>query len=61
MTGERDIVCQPLTASAFAPFGDVLEATGTPDKLMEEDIVRETYLGEGKGRYLKRRAIWRGF
>ncbi|MFC1822885.1 ABC transporter ATP-binding protein [Thermodesulfobacteriota bacterium] len=39
----------------------MVRASGTPDKLMEEDIVRETYLGEGKGQYLKRRAIWRGF
>lgn len=26
------IKTQPLTAKAFAPFGDVLEATGKPDK-----------------------------
>ena len=25
---------QPLTADAFAPFGDVLEATGKPDKII---------------------------
>lgn len=34
MTDDRDILCQPLTASAFAPFGDVLDATGTPDKII---------------------------
>ncbi len=34
MTGDRDIMCQPLTAKAFAPFGDVLDATGTPDKII---------------------------
>ena len=28
MTGLRQIVATPLSASAFAPFGDVLEATG---------------------------------
>ncbi|MEL6235777.1 MAG: ureidoglycolate lyase [Pseudomonadota bacterium] len=27
---------QPLTAAAFDPFGDVLEATGTPDRLINE-------------------------
>jgi ureidoglycolate lyase len=30
----RSIVLQPLTADAFAPFGDVLEATGEPDKII---------------------------
>ena len=34
MSETRDIVCQPLTAQAFAPFGDVLQATGTPDRLI---------------------------
>ena len=29
-----DIQCQPLTAEAFAPFGDVLECVGDPDKLI---------------------------
>ena len=29
-----DIFCQPLTAKAFAPFGDVLECAGEPDKLI---------------------------
>jgi ureidoglycolate lyase len=30
------ILAQPLTAAAFAPFGDVLEATGAPDKLINQ-------------------------
>lgn len=30
----RRIVLQPLTQAAFAPFGDVLEATGEPDKVI---------------------------
>jgi ureidoglycolate lyase len=30
----RRITLQPLTAKAFAPFGDVLEATGEPDKII---------------------------
>ena len=25
---------EPLTPQAFAPFGDVLQATGTPDRLI---------------------------
>lgn len=29
-----DIRCQPLTPSAFAPFGDVLDCAGEPDKLI---------------------------
>ncbi|WP_068112240.1 ureidoglycolate lyase [Tropicimonas marinistellae] len=29
---------QPLTAEAFAPFGDVLEAAGDPDKLINQGM-----------------------
>lgn len=29
-----EIACQPLTAEAFAPFGDVLECEGDPDKMI---------------------------
>jgi len=29
---------QPLTAAAFAPFGDVLDCTGTPDKLINQGL-----------------------
>jgi ureidoglycolate lyase len=29
-----DIRCQPLTAEAFEPFGDVFECAGDPDKLI---------------------------
>ena len=29
---------QPLTAQEFAPFGDVLEATGTPDKIINQGL-----------------------
>ncbi len=29
---------EPLTAAAFAPFGDVLEATGTPDKIINQGL-----------------------
>lgn len=34
----RTLVTEPLTAEAFAPFGDVLEATGTPDRLINQDM-----------------------
>lgn len=36
MTGP--IIAQPLTAQAFAPFGDVLAATGTPDRLINQGL-----------------------
>ena len=29
---------QPLTARAFAPFGDVLAATGAPDKIINQGL-----------------------
>ena len=32
------IVAQPLTANAFAPFGDVLEAGGDPDRLINAGL-----------------------
>ena len=32
----REIRTEPLTAEAFAPFGDVLEASGTPDKIINQ-------------------------
>ena len=34
----REIRTEPLTAEAFAPFGDVLEAAGTPDKLINQGL-----------------------
>ena len=30
------IIAAPLTAEAFAPFGDVIEATGAPDKIINQ-------------------------
>ncbi|MEL7212659.1 MAG: ureidoglycolate lyase [Pseudomonadota bacterium] len=32
------IVAQPLTAEAFAPFGDVLYCAGDPDKLINQGL-----------------------
>jgi ureidoglycolate lyase len=32
------IIAQPLTAAAFAPFGDVLDASGAPDKLINAGL-----------------------
>ena len=32
------IRAQPLTASAFAPFGDVLDCAGAPDKLINQGL-----------------------
>ncbi len=33
-----DIHAEPLTAEAFAPFGDVLEAEGAPDRLINQGL-----------------------
>ena len=40
MTGDRmtDILAEPLTSEAFAPFGDVLEASGSPDRLINQGL-----------------------
>lgn len=53
-------------ALKIADYGYVLDkgmikVAGQPEKLLSEDIVRETYLGEDKGKYMKRRRIWRGY
>lgn len=34
----RTITTEPLTAEAFAPFGDVLDAAGAPDKLINQGL-----------------------
>ncbi len=34
--------------------------SGTPAELLDEDKVRESYLGEGKGKYVARRKLWAG-
>ncbi|PTX05246.1 ureidoglycolate lyase [Pararhodobacter aggregans] len=34
----QTIRLQPLTAPAFAPFGDVLEARGAPDKIINQGL-----------------------
>ncbi|MDD8023216.1 MAG: ureidoglycolate lyase [Paracoccaceae bacterium] len=33
-----DIKAEPLTATAFAPFGDVLDANGAPDKIINAGL-----------------------
>ncbi len=35
---DRTIRTEPLTAEAFAPFGDVLEVKGAPDRLINQDL-----------------------
>lgn len=32
------VTATPLTSEAFAPYGDVLEATGTPDKIINAGL-----------------------
>ncbi|MDG1341277.1 MAG: ureidoglycolate lyase [Paracoccaceae bacterium] len=32
------IQCQPLTRDAFAPFGEVLECAGSPDKIINQGL-----------------------
>ena len=34
----RIITTEPLTAAAFAPFGDVLEVSGPPDKMINQGL-----------------------
>lgn len=34
----QHIQTKPLTAAAFAPFGDVLEAAGAPDKMINQGL-----------------------
>ena len=34
----QEIVTQPLTSTAFAPFGDILEAKGTADKIINQGL-----------------------
>ena len=35
-----DLTCEPLTAAAFAPFGDVLSTDGAHDKLINAGLCR---------------------
>ncbi|WP_170334093.1 ureidoglycolate lyase [Ruegeria arenilitoris] len=32
----RQIVIEPISAEAFAPFGDVIDTSGTPDKIINQ-------------------------
>ena len=38
MIGAERIVAAPLTAAAFVPFGDVLEASGAPDRVINRGL-----------------------
>ncbi|GAB4382447.1 ureidoglycolate lyase [Albidovulum sp.] len=48
------IQAEPLSATAFAPFGDVLEAAGSPDRIINEGLCRRFHdrarLDFGSGR-----------
>ena len=34
----REIAIEPLTQAAFAPFGDVLDTAGAPDKMINQGL-----------------------
>ncbi|WP_439528412.1 ureidoglycolate lyase [Pannonibacter sp.] len=34
----RQVTAQPLTAEAFSPYGDVLDTTGDPDRLINQGL-----------------------
>ncbi|MBQ2262321.1 MAG: ureidoglycolate lyase [Loktanella sp.] len=34
----KDIIARPLTAAAFAPFGDVLNCNGAPDRIINAGL-----------------------
>lgn len=34
----REISCAPLTSEAFAPFGDVLDCAGSPDRMINAGL-----------------------
>lgn len=34
----REIVIEPMDAAAFAPFGDLLEVAGAPDKIINQGL-----------------------
>ncbi|WP_158966489.1 ureidoglycolate lyase [Chachezhania sediminis] len=38
MSDDRQIRAQPITAEAFAPFGDLIEAAGDPDKIINQGL-----------------------
>lgn len=44
----RRIVIEPISAEAFAPFGDVIDTSGTPDKIINQGLC---------GRYHDRAAL----
>ncbi|MGB1575675.1 MAG: ureidoglycolate lyase, partial [Paracoccaceae bacterium] len=33
-----EIIIEPLTKEAFAPFGEIIEAAGTPDKIINQGM-----------------------
>lgn len=34
----RDIAIEPISAEAFAPFGDLIEAAGAPDRIINQGL-----------------------
>jgi len=55
-------VRQAMTISqkGFVLEKGMIVMSGSPQELLEEDKVKESYLGEGKGLYVARRKLWAG-
>lgn len=54
---DREIVIRPLTKDAFLPFGDILEASGEPDKVINQgfcgryhDLAKLDFVASGEDR-----------
>ncbi|MFC1821914.1 ABC transporter ATP-binding protein [Thermodesulfobacteriota bacterium] len=54
-----------MVSLKIANFAYIMEngrmrLSGSPDKILQDEDVREFYLGEGKGRYVSRKDRWKG-
>jgi len=54
-----------MVSMKIADFAYIMEngrmrLSGTPEKILKDQDVREFYLGEGKGRYVSRKDRWKG-
>ncbi len=49
-----------ISHNGFVLEKGMIVMSGTPQQLLAEDKVKESYLGEGKGQYVARRKLWAG-